>query len=126
MDKMDTEVLLTHASFQIKNLSYEVHKMLRSADKGDGMDADDDDEFHQQLTTKGNTGRIEGDNLVDMFQPKLFFRLKVSLLGRELPIKLTINTKMSRNQENFDTVLPEDLQLYLSMNNKEPTEDDHD
>lgn len=91
--------MLSHTSFQIKNLSYEVHKLINMNNQDEPGQDDDEDEFHQLLTVKGNMGGYDGDNLVDMFQPKLIFRLKVNLIGRELPIKLTINTKKSRNQE---------------------------
>ena len=72
-----------------------MHKLLgKGSDEAGGKDdGDDNDEFHQLITQKGNMSGFDGLNHIDMFQPKLIFRLKMSLIGRELPIKLTLNSK---------------------------------
>ena len=59
--------------------------------------------------------------MMEIFKVNRPFLARVDLEHKNLPLSLGIYTKSSLDQKEFDKRIPEDLQIYLSLNCKEPS-----
>ena len=77
---------------------------------------------------KGVYTRIPEHQLIhiDMFSKGRKFRAKVDIGERNLPAYFSLWTKTSDQQTEFNEKLPADLEVFVSMDTHDPSEEDYE